>query len=57
MLGTSIVISKSIQLKPSMMFRATSNAPLSVNINLLANIQEKLDVGLSYRNSNSLGIQ
>ena len=57
MLGTSVDISKSIQLKPSMMIRATSNAPLSADINLLANFQEKFDLGLSYRNNNSLGIQ
>jgi type IX secretion system PorP/SprF family membrane protein len=57
MLGTSVDISKSIQLKPSLMIRATSNAPLSADINLLANFQEKFDLGLSYRNNNSLGIQ
>ncbi len=57
MAGTSFAISKSVQLKPSVMIRATSNAPLSADINLVANIQEKLDLGLSYRNNNSLGIQ
>lgn len=57
MLGTSMTISKSIQLKPTIMMRATPNVPISADINLLANIQEKLDVGLSYRNNNSLGIQ
>lgn len=57
MAGTSFTISKSVQLKPTIMIRATSNAPLSADINLLANIQEKLDLGVSYRNNNSLGIQ
>ncbi len=57
MAGTSFAISKSVQLKPTVMIRATSNAPLSADINLLANIQEKLDLGVSYRNNNSLGIQ
>ncbi len=57
MAGTSFAISKSVQLRPSVMIRATSNAPLSADINLVANIQEKLDLGLSYRNNNSLGIQ
>lgn len=57
MLGTSMTISKSIQLKPTIMMRAAPNAPISADINLLANIQEKLDVGLSYCNNSSLGIQ
>ena len=57
MAGTSFAISKSVQLRPSVMIRATSNAPLSADINLVANIQEKLDLGVSYRNNNSLGIQ
>lgn len=57
MTGTTFTISKSVQLKPTVMIRATSNAPLSADINLLASIQEKLDFGVSYRNNNNLGIQ
>lgn len=57
MAGTSFAISKTVQLKPTVMVRATSNVPISADINLLASVQEKLDFGFSYRNNNSLGIQ
>jgi type IX secretion system PorP/SprF family membrane protein len=57
MAGTSFTVSKGIRLKPSVMIRVIPNTPISADINLTATIQEKLDFGVSYRNSNSLGVQ
>lgn len=47
--GQAIQLNKSLILSPSVMLRATNNAPLGVDFNLNCRIEERLWVGVSYR--------
>ncbi len=57
MIGIKKRIGKNIELKPTIMLRMMKNAPLSWDVNALATIKERLDVGLTYRHEDSFGIQ
>lgn len=48
-------LSKSVKLKPSTMLKATSGAPLSVDLSANLLLEEKFEVGLSYRFDDSIG--
>ena len=47
-------VSEDLKLKPSVMFKAVSGAPLSVDLSGNALIYEKLELGLSYRIDDSI---
>ncbi len=46
-----------VTLYPSVLFRMATNVPLSYDVNLTANLKDKLDVGLSYRKEDSYGFR
>ncbi|MEY3590138.1 MAG: hypothetical protein RLZZ466_658 [Bacteroidota bacterium] len=53
--GTKYRVSDGIQLSPSGMLRLASSVPLSWDVNLLASLQQKLDIGVIYRSKSSYG--
>lgn len=53
--GTSVQAAPGIVLRPSAMLRMASSVPLSWDVNLLANLSEKIDVGIIYRDKISYG--
>jgi len=46
-----------VTLYPSVLFRMATNVPLSYDVNLTANLKDKLDVGVSYRREDSYGFR
>lgn len=46
-----------VTLYPSILFRLATNVPLSYDVNLTANIKDKLDIGASYRREDSYGFR
>ncbi|RXK50643.1 PorP/SprF family type IX secretion system membrane protein [Aquirufa rosea] len=57
MMGTKVKLGNNINLYPSTLFRIAADVPLSWDINLNAQIKEKMDVGLSYRHKDSYGLR
>lgn len=57
MMGTKIKMGNNINLFPSTLLRIAADVPLSWDINLNAQIKEKLDIGLSYRHKDSYGLR
>ncbi len=51
-----ILLTESIRLKPSVLLRATANAPLSADINFNLNLEQNYTLGLFTRNFNVLGL-
>jgi type IX secretion system PorP/SprF family membrane protein len=51
-----ILLTESIRLKPSVLVRATANAPLSADINFNLNMEQNYTIGLFTRNFNVLGL-
>ena len=54
--GYRIPVSENFDLTPSVMFKILGPAPLSVDINLKAELYQKLWIGLSYRNEDAVSI-
>jgi type IX secretion system PorP/SprF family membrane protein len=50
-----LYLTESIRLKPSLLLRATANAPLSADINFNLNLEENYTLGLFTRNFNVVG--
>ena len=57
MLGTNWVLSDHVVLRPSALIRFTADVPLSYDVNVVASINKRLDAGLSYRKSDSVGFR
>jgi type IX secretion system PorP/SprF family membrane protein len=57
MTGTKWPVSDKLTLYPSALIRLASDVPVSYDINVLANMNGKLDAGLSYRAGESIGIR
>jgi type IX secretion system PorP/SprF family membrane protein len=57
MSGTKWPVSDKLTLYPSALIRLASDVPVSYDINVLANMNGKLDAGLSYRAGESIGIR
>lgn len=53
--GTTVQSAPGIRISPSAMLRLASSVPLSWDVNLLANLSEKIDVGVIYRDKISYG--
>lgn len=53
--GTSFQATSGIVLRPSAMLRLASAVPMSWDVNLVANLQDKIDVGMIYRDKISYG--
>lgn len=57
MTGTKWMISDKLTLYPSALLRMAADVPMSYDVNLVANINSKLDAGLGYRGKESVGIR
>jgi type IX secretion system PorP/SprF family membrane protein len=57
MTGTKWRLSEKVTLYPSTLVRLASDIPLSYDVNVVANINGKLDAGLGYRGNESFGIR
>lgn len=55
MAGTKVKVMDGINLYPSALARLSSDTPVTLDINLLANLQNKFDVGIGYRAKESYG--
>lgn len=53
--GTTVQAAQGIRISPSAMLRMASSVPLSWDVNLVANLSEKIDVGVIYRDKISYG--
>jgi type IX secretion system PorP/SprF family membrane protein len=54
--GTNLPISPDFTFTPSMLLRATSDAPLQVDLNALFNYKDLLDIGPAFRNLEAVGM-
>jgi type IX secretion system PorP/SprF family membrane protein len=54
--GTSINFSKTVDLLPSLLVKSVSGAPMQIDLNMEARINEKLGAGLSYRTGKILSV-
>ena len=57
MLGNKIEINDDLTLYPNAMARIATDAPISWDAQLMANLKQKLDVGLTYRHQDSWGLR
>ena len=55
--GTRYRFNEKIALLPSTLFRVQSGSPLSWDLNVLVNLLNKFDIGVSYRDKDSIGLQ
>lgn len=54
--GTNIPLNKEWTFTPSMLVRATSDAPLQADLNALFNYKDLLDIGPAFRNNEAIGM-
>jgi type IX secretion system PorP/SprF family membrane protein len=54
--GTNIPINTDFTFTPSMLVRATSDAPVQVDLNALFNYKDLLDIGPAFRNHEAIGM-
>ena len=57
MLGNKIEINDDLTLYPNAMARIATDVPISWDAQLMANLKQKLDVGLTYRHQDSWGLR
>ena len=57
MVGTKLVVSESVVLYPSALFRTAKDVPLSWDANVYAQLNKRFDVGLNYRHQDSWGVR
>jgi type IX secretion system PorP/SprF family membrane protein len=57
MTGTKWQVSEKVTFYPSALFRLAPDVPLSYDVNLVANVNGKLDAGLGYRGKESIGVR
>jgi len=54
--GTNVAINTDLTFTPSMLLRATSDAPVQVDVNALFNYKDLLDIGPAFRNMDAIGM-
>lgn len=52
--GRAMSISKGILFRPSILFKKASGAPVAIDVNALFDFQEKVTIGLGYRNGDAV---
>ena len=57
MTGTKWPVSEKVILYPSALIRLATDLPVSYDVNVVANMNGKLDAGLSYRGGEGVGIR
>jgi type IX secretion system PorP/SprF family membrane protein len=57
MIGTQVKASNKVILHPSVLIRMANEVPINWDINLMARLDDKLDVGVNYRVQDSFGIR
>lgn len=57
MTGTQWPVADKVILYPSALLRLAADVPLSYDVNVVANVNGKLDAGMSYRGGESIGIR